>query len=749
MQTNNQNRRFSCFKQVRHSSLTLVTAAILILTLLDRNTARSANAATISSVRTTLQSAFDQLPAPFIANIGQIDSPMRFEVRGMGETLWFQAGGVMLNLSAPHPNASTEQPLDLKGTRNSITIHRTFDYADPNTIVEGIKPLPGIANFFIGSDPKQWRTNVPTYGAVVYSNLYSGVNLEYENQSRLLKGRYTIAAGVDPALIRWRYAGANSMTIDPTTGNLNIGVAYGLTLTEKAPRAWQIFNGVTTSVAVNYQLGIDGAVQFRPDIYDQTQPLMIDSSLDYPAYQGANGVYASSGIAVDSGGNAYITGITSNMDFPTTAGAFQTAYSGYGDTFVSKLNATGTALVYSTYLGGSGADFGNGIAVDADGDAYVAGYTTSLNFPTTSGAFQTTYSGGYDDAFVTKLNASGNALVYSTYLGGNKGDRATGIAIDSNGNAYITGDTYSSNFPTTSGAFQTTYSGGSNDAFVSKLNATGSGLIYSTYLGGNGSDGGCSIAVDSSGNAYVTGGTTSTNFPTSPGAVQTTYGSNTDTFVSKLNASGSALVYSTYLGSSGSDTGNGIAVDSNGNAYVTGFTFGANFPTTNEAFQTHFYGNEDAFVSKLNASGSALVYSTLLGGSGIEIGTGVAVDGSGDAYVTGLTVSTDFPTTNEAAQTALGGKEGNAFVSKLTAGGTGLVYSTYLGGSGFDFADGIAVDVSGNAYITGWTFSPNFPITTGALPTTPSNSNNAPFVTKLTVGGTGLVYSTYLVANEK
>jgi hypothetical protein len=305
--------------------------------------------------------------------------------------------------------------------------------------------------------------------------------------------------------------------------------------------------------------------------------------------------------------------------------------------------------------------------VDVSGSAYVTGTTGSTDFPITPNAFQTT-SGGSADAFVSKLNAAGSALLYSTYLGGSGNNAGpgvfpplylSGIAVDASGNAYVTGTTYSTDFPVTQNAFQTT-SAGSADAFVSKLNATGSALLYSTYLGGIGDDYGFGLAVDTSGNTYVTGGTLSVDFPTTPGAFQTTFGGYIDAFVTKLNDTGSALAYSTYLGGSANDAGSGVAVNASGSAYVAGYTYSSDFPTTPGAFQTSLHPYQDAFVSKLNAAGSALVYSTYLGGNGAwqslgDQGNGIAVDDSGSAYVTGYTASSDFPTTPGAFQTVFGG----------------------------------------------------------------------------------------------
>jgi Bacterial Ig-like domain (group 3)/Beta-propeller repeat len=336
---------------------------------------------------------------------------------------------------------------------------------------------------------------------------------------------------------------------------------------------------------------------------------------------------------------------------------------GYYDAFVTKLNPTGSALVYSTYLGGSSIEAGRGIAVDSSGNAYVIGNTGSTDFPTKN-PLQPVWGGDYDDAFVTKLNPTGSALVYSTYLGGSSGDEGNGIAVDSSGNAYVTGYTGSADFPTKN-PLQPANAGG-EDAFVSKINAAGSALVYSTYLGGTGgTDVGNGIAVDSSRNAYVTGYTDSTDFPTM-NPLQAANGGNgySDAFVAKINPTGSALVYSTYLGGSSQDFGNGIAVDSAGNAYVTGTTSSTDFPTTTNAVQPAGDDNLDAFVTKLNPSGSALLYSSYLGGNDTDSGNGIAVDSSGNPYVSGSAASTNFPTTTNAVQPTFGGGSIDAFVTK-------------------------------------------------------------------------------------
>jgi hypothetical protein len=410
---------------------------------------------------------------------------------------------------------------------------------------------------------------------------------------------------------------------------------------------------------------------------------------------------------VDPAGNVYVAGTTLSTNFPTV-NPLQSTNAGSQEGFVSKINAAGTALVYSTYLGGTDADDVAAIEVDSAGNAYLTGFTQSTNFPTAN-AIQATF-GGAQDAFVAKINAAGSALVYSTYLGGSNSEAGAGIAVDGAGNVYTTGNTQSTNFPTAN-ALQATSSGG--DAYVTKINAAGSAFVYSTYLGGSGAEGGNSLKVDAAGNVYLTGLTGSTDFPT-VNPIQGTNAGPTlfpeDAFVTKINAAGTALVYSTYLGGGGFDNGRSIAIDSSGNAYLTGFTHSTNFPTANaiQPAKGSTSSNRDAFVTKINAAGSAFVYSTYLGGTTGQIGYAIAADASGNAYVTGETSSASgFPLVN-AIQCTLKGSQ-DAFITKLDAAGSAFLYSTYLGGSGYDGAAAIALDSSHNAYITGTTLSNDFP----------------------------------------
>ncbi|MCP4666466.1 MAG: hypothetical protein GY849_08860, partial [Deltaproteobacteria bacterium] len=406
-------------------------------------------------------------------------------------------------------------------------------------------------------------------------------------------------------------------------------------------------------------------------------------------------------IAVDNTGRAYVTGRCSSTDFPT-AQAFQGTFGGGNrDAFITKLGPNGTALGYSTYLGGSALDQGNEITLDGSGNIYVVGRSDSTNFPTKQ-AFQGTNAGN-QDAFIAKLDPTGATLAYSTYLGGASLDQGIGIALDGSGNVYVSGRSSSTNFPTKQ-AFQGT-NAGNQDAFIAKLDPTGATLAYSTYLGGASLDQGIGIALDGSGNVYVSGRSSSTNFPTKQ-AFQGTNAGGYDAFITKLVPSGTALAYSTYLGGGNDERGIKIAVDRSGKAYVTGITHSTDFPTK-QAFQGTNAGDTDAFVTKLVPSGTALIYSTYLGGTDTDEGYGIALDPSGSAYATGKSNSTDFPTRQAFQGTNAG--DYDAFITKLVPSGTALAYSTYLGGTGTDHGTRTAIDESDNTYVTGFTNSTDFP----------------------------------------
>ncbi len=691
---------------------------------------------------------YGKLPLTFEANMGQTDSRVDFIARTGGGTVFLTPTAAVFSITKPASvDASARRDLAERGGRtphgspetNGVALHMQIVGGNPNATPVGHDRQPGIVNYFVGNDSSQWHANIPTFGGVEYRDVYPGIDLAYYGNNGQLEYDFIVSPGTDPNGITLNFAGADGVDINPQ-GNLVVHTAIGDVVQQK-PLTYQQVGGTRQEITSRYHS--EGAsVRFELGSYDTSRPLIIDPLvLGYSTYLGGpGGAEDGRAIAADSAGNAYTTGSTTSTQFPVTPGAFDATLNGNADTFVAKLNAAGSALAYATYLGGSEAEVGEGIALDDDGNAYISGTTYSTDFPTTPGAFDTTFGGGCSpsspcpDAFVVKLNATGAALAYSTYLGANGSDVGGGIDVDAEGNAYVTG-TASNVFPTTPGAFDSGSCAG--DAFATKLNAAGSALIYSTCLGGSSwenyeSPGDSAtiyrpaIVVDGSGNAHITGSTNSTDFPTTLGAFDTTHNHGNDAFVTKLNADGSALIYSTYLGggaifNGGADYGTGIALDASGNAFVTGITFSANFPTTPGAFDTTYNsgGKSDAYVAKFDATGSALVYATYLGGVGQDVGHSIAVDASGSAYVTGYTVASDFPTTALAFDTSSNGGE-DAFVTKLDLAGTALSYSTYLGGSssglvGGDYGNAIAIDSGGSVYVTGQTFGSDFPTTPGAL----------------------------------
>ena len=710
---------------------------------------------------------YGELSLSFEDNQGQSVSQVKFLAHGQGYELFLTDRAAVLAFSKSE-NAPSKQNRGKDGRASQITaravktdvVQMELAGASSGLQVTGAERLPGKANYFIGSDPAKWHADIPTYAKVKYASVYPGVDLVFYGNQHQLEYDFVIAAGADPKPVRLHFAGAKRLKV-MANGDLMV-VARNGELAFHKPVVYQLKDGKCEAIEGRFELLAKSNVAFAIGNYDHGRQLVID---------------------------------------PT--------------------------LVYSTYLGGSGigpsplGDNANGIAADSFGDTYIAGVTFSPDFPVTSGSFQTVYKGSrvefqpdlVSSAFVTKINAAGTAILYSTFLGGSgnlghgvtgPGDGANAIAVDSNGNAYITGSAGSINFPVTSGAFRRANTAKSNyttNAFITKLNPTGSSLVYSTYLGGSGipgsynfpfngpfGDSGSAIAVDTDGDAYVAGIAFSADFPLSRDAVQKINGAannqSSNGFVAKLNAQGSDLVYSTYLGGSQgtrndspSDSANGIAVDGDGNAYVTGTAVTTDFPVTGGAFQQlnkcsgafaqGIVPTGNAFVTKFNPAGSELVYSTYLGGSGTadtygerlcDTGTAIALDSFRNAYITGSTASLDFPVTGGAFQTVRHGAGilTNAFVTKLNTDGSELVYSTYLGGSGTagnptfivnDIGNAIAVDTAGDAYVAGSTGSYDFPITIDAFQRVNRNTvlegSNA-FLSSLNPTGSLLNYSTYL-----
>jgi hypothetical protein len=651
-----------------------------------------------------VQANYASLPLAFEPNLGQVDPSAQFLVHHGQATTYFDGTNTTTIVGDSHVT------MGLDGA-NSTNFAAT-DQLESKT------------NYFIGNDQSKWQSDVPNYKSLLAKNVYPGIDLKYYGTNSQLEHDFIVSPNTDYQQIIFHFNGQENILLD-ADGNLVLKTKNG-DLRLNAPTTYQQTNHEKRTIPSHFELN-DNTITFALNAdYDHSQPLIIDPSLVYSTYLGGNSTDTGYDIAIDTSGNAYLTGQTNSSNFPT-ASPFQAANGGGGlnDTFVTKMNATGSALIYSTYLGGSGADGGRSIVIDSSNNAYITGQTSSTNFPT-SAPFQAA-NGGTSDAFVTKLNAAGSGLTYSTYLGGSGNDYGLGLAIDSSNNVYLSGQTLSTNFPTSS-PFQAANGGGSGDAFIAKMNTSGSALTYSTYLGGSGDEFGIGIALDSSNNVYLTGNTTSTNFPTASPLQGSTAGL-TDTFITKLNAAGSALTYSTYLGGSAQDFGVGIAVDTGGSAYISGYTTSTNFPTTSPFQASKAGGSYDIFVTKLNSAGSARIYSTYLGGSGDEYSYGIAVDTYGNAYLDGYTDSTNFPVSSAIQSTNAGSND--AFVTKFNSAGSALTYSTYLGGSSNDFGYGLAIDITGNAFVTGQTSSTNFPTAGTPFQATRGAGNNA-FVTQIT-----------------
>lgn len=691
--------------------------------------------ATVLGVRNSVSKSASTFA--FVLNAGQMEQRVRYSARTAGAAFYFNSGGAVFAFT--------------KGEQGHA-IQLTFPGANPSAEPTGALRGTGTVNYLIGGDAARWHTGLPTYGEIVYRDLWPGIDLAFRGEKGELKYEFRVAPGADAASIRLAYSGIKRLSIGEA-GDLRIHTALGI-IQDSQPVSYQEINGERVAVSSRYTLA-GKSYGFATGAYDRSRPLVIDPGLDYSTYLGGSGNEQAWDIAVDALGSTYITGDTfESPNFPTTVGAFDASPSpavpgGTYETFVTKFDPSG-AMVYSTYLGSSGhLSPPSGIAVDNSGSAYVVGGIAPSavpDFPITPGAFDVTPNGN-DDAYVIKLNPSGSAVEYSTLLGGANDETADDIAVDATGSAYITGRTGSLDFPTTPGAFDTSANGYS-DAFVTKLNSAGNALEYSTYLGGNGGGTyGFAIAINASGNAYVTGETTAL-FPITPGAIDPTRAGTDEGFVTKLNLTGTALEYSTYLGGEFDDQGNAIAVDSSGSAYVTGSTNSRDFPTTACALDRTRGGTLDAFVTKLNPTGTAFEYSTYLGGAmnipgpgGIvtitgEIGNGIVVDASGSAVVTGGASTPDFPVTPDAFDSTV--NAGDVFVTRLSPSGNFITYSTFLGGSDQERAIDIARDSRGAIYLTGRTSSPDFPVTPGAFDVT-YNPGNLPFkttdvfVTKMTL----------------
>lgn len=735
-----------------------------------------------------------QLPLRFEPNQGQTDPRVHFLARGAGYGLFLTSDHAVLALRTSHERSIVR--MQLAG-------------GNPAAVATEISPLPGKSNYFIGNDPAKWRRDIPQFARVRYQDVYPGVNLAYYGNQGQLEYDFEVAPGADPSHIALRFQGLDQTKLDGS-GNL-ILVSSGGELRLQAPRVYQEFENGQRPVAGRFVLRQGGEVGFELGPYDRRRTLVIDPLLTYSTYFGGTGNEACSGfagiviagvtsppagcpaVAIDASANIYLAGSTASADFPLTPqpAAFQGNLVSAPDAFVAKLNAAGSAIIFSTYLGGNGVDITAGVAADSAFNVVVAGTTTSTDFPTTAAsAFQTTpaTAGPVAHAFVSELDPAGHSLVYSTYLSGNGTESARGLALDSRNKIYVIGTTTSTNqpnatssFPATVGAIQVA-SLATSQFFVSKVDPAligFSSLVYSTYFGGgspaNGVTLGGGIAVDANSNVYITGGTnflhtgsTATDFPilnayqgcldTPPPVTPPTTTPNCstgpgftapDAFVAKINPAASAgaqLLYSTYLGGTGDDVGYGIAVDSGLSAYVTGSTDSTNFtlPTGVTAFQGTNKGLTDAFLGKFGTpctgttcttTSVPLTYFSYLGGLQNDVGLAISVDSLQGARIAGWTTSADFPVINNPVQAALKAPV-DGFVARIDTTASSSIspghFVSYLGGTGSDFATSIAADRQGSSYVAGETAATDFPVTANAIqPALAGGTGSDVFLTKL------------------
>ena len=686
-----------------------------------------------------MKEAVGRLPMSFEVNQGQADEAVKFISRGHGYQVYLTGNEAVLVLQnqVRDPEQTSEKQERGQPEFRSSALRFKVSEAPTDSPLIGSGLLTGKSNYLIGNDPRKWHREIPNYSRVEYREVYPGVTLAYYGTQRALEYDFVVAPGVDPSQITMTVEGAEKIEL-ADSGDLILHVD-GERVYHRSPVSYQNVSGKRRPVASRYVLkggNRDGwQIGFEVSGYDAKQQLVIDPVIDFSTFFGGIGSDEGLAIAVDSSGAAYVTGTTYSNNFNTFAPLQTINRGGKYDSFVAKINPSGTGLVYSTYIGGGGEDTAAGIAVDGAGNAFIVGTTNSTDFNTRN-ALQPNLS-FVDDVFITKVSAAGNDLLFSTYLGGSSSDLGLAITVDGNGDAYATGSSASTNFPLRL-PLQNINRGG-NDVFVTKIKGDGSQLIYSTYLGGSQLDEAYSIKVDAGGNAYVAGGTISADFNTVNAYQPNNAGGGFDAFLAKINAPGSQLLFSTYFGGSGVDVAYGVTVDANNTPYITGHTFSTDFPTQNP-LQASNGGEADAFIARFNSGGSGLIYSTYLGGSAGDFSRGIVVDSNSQPCIIGRTASTDYATRNPLQNTNRGNFD--AFVSKLSSSGGQLVYSTYLGGASDDLGFGIAQDGANNVYLTGDTRSTDFN-TKNPLQAANRGGLDA-FVTKINGNGTDITYSTYL-----
>ncbi len=640
-----------------------------------------------------------RVPVRFEPNLGQAEPGVRFLARAAGYSAMFLADGSVCYF------------YDAGAQSQEYTLRIEFPGRNDDVELAADSRLTSVTNVYEGQDPRGWIASIPNFARLRARSLYPGVDLIWRSRGGDLEQVFLVDPDGDPGRIRIHFPEATSVSLDDT-GAAHLGTTMGK-LRIHPPFAYQMVRGRRQKVEIGYRA--DGKVlSFAVGGYDKTRRLVIDPTLSVSTYLGGAGYDRAFAVTIDSSGVMYAAGETASLKLSSSVTTVRTSR----DVFVSKVAADGTTLVYTTILGSTSNDSARAIALGPDSSVYVAGVSSGTSFPTTTGAYQGTSAGG-DDAVAAKLDSTGK-LVWATYVGGGSADTATGIAVDASGYAYVTGYTASPAFPTTNGAPQTTHGGGFNDAFLLKLSADGTSLVYSTLLGGSGNDVARGIAVTTAGVACIAGVSQSANL-TVVNAYQTSHKGNGDAMVACLNAAGSGWAYVTYLGGKGVDEANAIALDSSGNAYVAGTTYSTDFPVTYGSYQTTRRGGYEAFLAKIAATGATLTFCTLLGGSGTDTATSVALDSSGAPWIGGYTNSSNFPTVDGWQSSLKGGYDG--FAAQFSLNGKSLLASSYIGGTAEDRVLSIAAS-SLKVAVAGLTASTNFPVTTGAQQTkAPALSN--------------------------
>jgi hypothetical protein len=724
-------------------------SAALTASVAQQTTPAAPVAGSASSRKAAVQN-YGKLPMTFEANQGQIASDVKYLSRGPGYVVFLTAGEMVFSAKQPRltGNSQTANSSVAPQKTTNAVIRLSMVGANPNPVAVGENQQPGKVNYFIGRDKSKWHTNVPTYAKIRYKDIYPGIDLVYYGNPSQMEYDFELAPGANPKQIQFDVKGADSVHVDQN-GDLVLETPQG-SLHMKSPVLYQTINNMRLPLSGGYLMKNSTRVGFSLSGYDANKPLVIDPVLLYSTYLGGLADDQPVGVAVDPDGSAYVAGWTQSTNFPLASqGGNQLAGT---NAFIAKLDVSGSSLVYADYIGGSSEDYALAMTLDGANNAYVSGYTCSGDFPVVN-AFQPTMPTCYA-GFVSKVSPDGSSLLYSTYLGGSTGETfPNAIAVTPTQEIYLGGWTQSTDFPTQN-AFQSTASPNQNNyygqyGFVTHFSADGSALVFSTYLAGNSNVAeNCGyvcwpspytsisgLALDSNGNAYVAGNTNTYNFPTTDVAYMASQNNPSDQqigFVSELSSSG-ALTYSTYFGlTDGNYTSiNAIAVDSNGSAYVAGSTYGdPNFPVTTPNLcdpNTYGWNCGYGFVTKFDPTGSTLSYSTYLPPQNFATPQAITLDAQNNAYIVSQSYSSAMALVTPIENYT---NQNDVLLTEIDPTGSNVLFSTFLGGNGYEQPAGIAVDSTGNIYVSGSTNSSDFPVTAAALQNTLGGNTDA-FIAKI------------------